>query len=245
MSKPLIETIERKYMKGPHKAMRPVDASSIALLDRRGGTPRVLMGKRNPAAKFMPGFFVFPGGRVEKTDGDAPHSGSLTAEDVHRLSQFVTRPTMRRIRGLALGAIRETFEEAGFRLGVPATGPLPENPDPNWSDFLANGTVPSLDGIQFFARAITPPGGPRRFDTRFFFIDVTEFADLSTVKPTPDSELVELRWVTLDEAPKLESAEITQIILTELHRLVLADFAPDLPRPLFRARHAKFERIAL
>ena len=68
MSKPLIETINRKYMTPPKGMPKlvPVDASSIVLVDRSGEAPRILMGKRNPAAKFMPGFFVFPGGRREE-----------------------------------------------------------------------------------------------------------------------------------------------------------------------------------
>ena len=245
MSQPLIETINRKYMKGAHKAMRPVDASSIVLMDRSGPEPRLLMGKRNPAAKFMPGFFVFPGGRTEKHDGDVPHAGSLSADDMRRLGQFVTRPSARRLRGLALGAIRETFEETGLQISVPATGPIAPQADASWAAFLANGQLPNLDGVMFIARAITPPGRPRRFDTRFFALDISGIADVSTVKPTPDSELVELRWVTLDEALNVESAEITQIILGELRRLIAVDFAPDAPRPFFRARHKKFQRIGL
>lgn len=245
MSQPLIETINRLYMKGTHKAVRPVDASSMILLDRRGNVPRFLMGKRNPAAKFMPGVFVFPGGRIEKSDGDAPHAGSLSSADMARMGRMAGRMTARRLRSLALGAIRETFEETGFRLAVPASGPLPAVADPSWAEFLAAGVVPNLDGVLFFARAVTPPGRPRRFDTRFFVVDVTDIADLSTVRPTPESELVELKWVSLEEAETIETVEITQIILTELKRFVLAELAPDLPRPFFRAWHGKFQRIAL
>ena len=245
MSEPLIETITRKYMKGPHKAVRPVDASSIILMDMSAAQPRVLMGKRNPAAKFMPGVFVFPGGRVEKGDGDVPHAGSLSADDMRRLGQFVTRPTLRRLRGLALGAIRETFEETGLRISTPATAPVAPQSDSSWAAFLATGELPNLDGLMFLARAITPPGRPRRFDTRFFAIDVSSITDVSTVKPTPESELVELRWVTLDEAMTLDVVEITQIILEALRRVMAANLAPEAARPFFRARHRKFERIAL
>lgn len=245
MTDTLIETITRKYLKGTHKAMRPVDAASMVLLDRRGDAPRILMGKRNPAAKFMPGFFVFPGGRIEREDGDAPHAGSLSEADLARLARYVSRPTERRLRGLALGAIRETFEETGFRLAIPGTAAPAAMADPSWVEFLSDGSVPTLDGVDYFARAITPPGRSRRFDTRFFVVDVSHIDTIATVRPTADSELVELRWVTLDEALKVESAEITQIILGELQAFVRAGLGPEVVRPFFRAWHGKFQRISL
>ena len=46
----------------------PKDASTLILLDRSGPEPKVLMGKRHHGHMFMPGKFVFPGGRVEPVD---------------------------------------------------------------------------------------------------------------------------------------------------------------------------------
>lgn len=245
MSQPLVEVIQRNYAKGSHKAMRPVDASSIMLVDRSGKHARVLMGKRNPAAKFMPGYFVFPGGRVETGDAGVPHVGALAQSDIDRLATHTTRPTHRRLTGLALAAIRETFEETGLRLGVAdaraASALVPED----WREFIETGMLPSLEGMQFMARAITPPGRSRRFDTRFFTADVTGRADMNTIRPTPESELVELVWVTFEDALKLESAEITQIILGEVRKLADAGFPQDMRRPFYRMRHKRFERIAL
>jgi hypothetical protein len=42
--------------------MRPVDAATLILMDTSGKSPKILMGKRNPNLKFMPGKYVFPGG---------------------------------------------------------------------------------------------------------------------------------------------------------------------------------------
>lgn len=245
MTDALIEIIERKYIKGQHKTVRPVDASSLVLMDGRGATPKVLMGKRNPAAKFMPGFFVFPGGRVEKSDADVLHAGHLRDVDVARLNQFVTRPSARRIRALALAAIRETFEETGLRLGVASERAKDANVSGDWAEFLSNGQIPTLEGLIYAARAITPPGRPRRFDTRFFVRDVSDLPALTTIRPTPDSELVELVWVDVETACTLESAEITQIILGEIRALAEKRFDETLKRPFFRARHKRFERIGL
>ena len=43
----------------------PRDAATIMLIDRAGVTPKVLLGRRHAGHKFMPGKFVFPGGRIE------------------------------------------------------------------------------------------------------------------------------------------------------------------------------------
>ena len=46
----------------------PKNAATLIVIDRTGPEPRVLMGKRHHGHKFMPGKFVFPGGRIEIGD---------------------------------------------------------------------------------------------------------------------------------------------------------------------------------
>src|SRR3954465_6998126 len=46
----------------------PRDAATLMLIDRSGATPKVLLGRRHAGHKFMPGKFVFPGGRIEPLD---------------------------------------------------------------------------------------------------------------------------------------------------------------------------------
>ena len=55
------------------RALRPRDAATLILVERaeRDHT-RVLMGKRHAGHRFMPGKFVFPGGRVEPGTGGWP-----------------------------------------------------------------------------------------------------------------------------------------------------------------------------
>ncbi len=48
--------------------VRPKDAATLILVDRSGAAPKVLLGKRHARHKFMPGKFVFPGGRVDPAD---------------------------------------------------------------------------------------------------------------------------------------------------------------------------------
>ena len=119
----------------------------------------------------MPGKFVFPGGRVEPEDRRMSAAGALDPHVEAKLNARVRRPSPHFARALALAAIRETFEETGLAIGVADYG-APENPPPGaWTRFAATGVYPTLDAIDFLARAITPPGRPRRFDARFLIAD--------------------------------------------------------------------------
>ena len=117
------------------------------------------------------------------------------------------RPSPHFARALALAAIRETFEETGLAIGVPDYG-APENPPPGaWTRFAATGVTPALDVIDFLARAITPPGRPRRFDARFLIADATCVARRVEGAIHPEAELVELVWTPLNEALNLDLPE--------------------------------------
>src|SRR5947209_10646228 len=61
-----------------HPYRRPVDAATLILVDRSAATPKVLVGKRHDKVVFMPGKFVFPGGRVDKTDNRVPVASPIT-----------------------------------------------------------------------------------------------------------------------------------------------------------------------
>ena len=80
--------------------------------------PKVLMGRRHLRHKFMPGFFVFPGGRVDRTDGSLPSLDELHPRITKRIISNCPRPTLRKTRALALACLRETYEETGLLLGV-------------------------------------------------------------------------------------------------------------------------------
>src|SRR5260221_8119674 len=63
-----------------HPYFRPKDAATLILVDRSGATPKVLVGKRHDKVVFMPGKFVFPGGRVDKDDYRVPCAAPITTE---------------------------------------------------------------------------------------------------------------------------------------------------------------------
>ena len=101
------------------------------IVDRSGATPKVLLGKRHHAHKFMPGKFVFPGGRLEPNDRLMPSATPLNPFTEQYLMRNVKRPSAARAKGLALAAIRETFEETGLILGAPLSNAAaaPELPE--------------------------------------------------------------------------------------------------------------------
>ena len=225
--------------------LRPRDAATLIIIDRSGREPNILLGRRHPGHAFMPGKFVFPGGRIEAGDRRMVAAGTLHPRAEIALNARVPKPSPQRGRALALAAIRETFEETGLLLGTAAYGPPDGVPEGPWSVFREHGVFPDLEAMHLVARAITPPNRPRRFDTRFFAIDRTAVAaDVGGVIG-PDAELIEFAWVTLANANKLDLPTITQVILEELEDRLKAGFAHELPVPFYYERRGRFVRELL
>jgi 8-oxo-dGTP pyrophosphatase MutT (NUDIX family) len=223
--------------------LRPKDAATLILIDRAGPAPKVLLGKRHHGHKFMPGKFVFPGGRVERHDRDVPVAGPLDAHIEAKLMRHVQRPSRDQARALAVAAIREVFEETGLLLGRKVDGAAhqPASDDP----FAAAGVRPDLAELHLIARAVTPPGRPRRFDTRFFAADAQLVVHKVDGVVGPDAELVELTWLPVAQAKELDMPPITKRVLAELEARVAAGFGHDLPVPFYRVLHRKFTCVML
>ena len=209
--------------RGPN--MRPKDAAALIVHRRDGGIIRILMGERHGRHAFLPGRFVFPGGRLEPAD-----QRLLTETDLRPdvLAKVSTGTSPARARGLALAAIRETFEETGLLLGEP-TAVVPHTRSPAWRRFLSHGVVPRLEALDFIARAITPPGRPRRFDARFFMAGAEAIARTLDVSRA-SGELQRLSWLTLEEARSADVIPITRCIIDEIEAR-LGDGA-DSARPV-------------
>lgn len=227
-----------------HPNRRPVDAATLILVDRSRRTPRVLMGKRSPNLKFMPGKLVFPGGRVDAGDRRMPVYGMLESETERRLLASVVRPSPARSRALALAAIRETFEETGLLLGTLEAG-APESVPPGWAAFREAGVFPNLEALTLVARAITPPRLARRFDTRFFLADSSDIAHRIEGVVGPDSEFVELDWLTFAQARKAEIPNITRAIIEEVESRFEAGNSVRLAVPFYFMRRGRFHRETL
>lgn len=224
--------------------VRPKDAATLILVDRTERLPKVLLGKRHAGHKFMPGKFVFPGGRVEPHDRLMPIAKPLDPHAERALMQKVARPNVARARAFALAAIRETFEETGLLLGARREN-APPMPDGPWAEFAKAGFYPDLSALHFIARAITPSKRPRRFDTRFFSVDASAIAHRVDNIVHSEAELVELVWLPITEARRLDMPTITGVVLEELEARVAAGFGHDLPVPFYRMPRKRFTRELL
>jgi 8-oxo-dGTP pyrophosphatase MutT (NUDIX family) len=187
----------------------------------------------------MPDKYVFPGGRIEPEDRRMAAAGALDPHVEQKLNLRVPRPSPGFARAIALAAIRETFEETGLAIGVSAYG-APNDPPPGaWSRFAAAGVYPALDEIDFLARAITPPGRPRRFDARFLVVDARAVARRVDGVVHPDAELVDLVWTPLDKALDLDLPQITRLALDDLAAALEGGLDIRRPRPFYRQLHGK------
>ncbi len=216
----------------------------------------VLLLKRSPRTRFIPGAYVFPGGRVEPEDaseGVISRVTGLTAEEADgRLGT-----TGGDLPGIAfwVAALRETFEETGILLGedpgqcrsVKNGGE--EDGEARLRTGLRRGSMglPAvLDAlgarlgagrIPYVAHWVTPVQERYRYDTRFFVAEVPGECPVC-----PDGEeLVEAIWVTPAEAIRRnEEGSLPMVFPTLLTLEALAAFrdpaeallgmgSPDIP----------------
>jgi 8-oxo-dGTP pyrophosphatase MutT (NUDIX family) len=90
---------------------KPRQAASVILLRGGGDGLEVLLLRRNPAARFMGGAWVFPGGAVDVRDAAEGESD----EGPSRLAGETDSPDAAH----RVAAVREVEEEAGLRLPEP------------------------------------------------------------------------------------------------------------------------------
>ncbi|WP_431474351.1 MBL fold metallo-hydrolase [Marinobacter sp. KM021] len=156
--------------------IRPA-ATLVLTRDTENGI-EVLLLQRTWEAIFLPGYFVFPGGAVNEQESEAqPHVVGVEDADISQ--------TMSLDEGGAdfmLAAVRECFEEAGILLAQDGSGRLIGAEHPVLGERNAlfrdevslaqlcekHGLVVPLDRLAYLSHWVTPPGPPRRFDTRFF-----------------------------------------------------------------------------
>ena len=247
--KALLDDLNRviRPQKGP--AIRPRDAATLILIQGEGTGIRVLMGRRHERHAFMPGKYVFPGGGVEPADSRVKPLTDLHPDTRAKLMAQLKgrgRASPARARALAMASLRETFEETGIALGRPCPR-AHRTRSPSWAAYFATGVAPALDKLVFAARAITPPGRPRRFDARFFITDANHLTIDRSALPGGDGELDDLKWLSVDEACDTDIPPITRVVLHEIQsRLSHSDgWSPARPVPFFTYHTDHFRRREL
>jgi glyoxylase-like metal-dependent hydrolase (beta-lactamase superfamily II)/8-oxo-dGTP pyrophosphatase MutT (NUDIX family) len=207
------------------RALAPRPAATLILLRAGPGGLETLLLQRTPAAAFLGGAYVFPGGSVDPRDGAAAHRVLGLTE--HQANQRL---------GMASGAlayyiaaVRECFEEAGVLLACDANGHpvlpqraqrLMEQRDFPFLDLLEreNLFIPA-GALAYYGHWITQPGRSRRFDTRFF----TTLAPEGQHGAHDATEHVAHAWLRPLDA--LERAQRGEIELVHATRETLTDLA--------------------
>ncbi|MEH7308703.1 NUDIX hydrolase [Neobacillus drentensis] len=175
----------------------PRPASTIVLLDH---SSRVYLTKRPKTMKFFGGFYVFPGGAVEKGD---------YALDFEYIKNGIRNESFDAAYYVA--AARELFEEVGVLLGSTDDGSdlqLNKGTAIEYRRLLLDGEISflqllkqeglhlNLDNITFFGHLVTPKEKPIRFDTRFFITQLP-----NGQYPNPDvNEVDEANWFSPQDA---------------------------------------------
>ena len=212
------ENLPERFMKSlKHPSHPPVPAkpaATIALLRDSPSRMEVLLLKRDRNASFVPGAYVFPGGRVDPADWTkqtlASVDGLTTETAATRLGLVGTSPPA---IAYYIAALREAFEETGILVGVGPNAQAPPTAAASVEvEVLRNGLMEGsvsfnealkhlscrIDGssIEYLAHWITPEREPRRFDTRFFAARVQADAE-----PIFDPrEMTEALWLSPKEA---------------------------------------------
>lgn len=212
----------RKRHEGP--PVTPRDAATLILVRHGAGRPEILMGQRSNRAKFVPGSFVFPGGRLDSHDWEALPATPLSAP----VAKMGLRGNAAKARALAMAAIRETFEETGLLLA--ADGDVGAADDETWREMRARGKAPDLARLTYLARAITSPYSPIRFHARFF---------MATWRPEDgviggSGELSDLHWIPIARAEDYGLLDVTHFMLGEIERRLAEPDAETVPLFAYR-----------
>jgi 8-oxo-dGTP pyrophosphatase MutT (NUDIX family) len=210
----------------PSPEIKP--AATILLLRDQ---PRfeVLMVRRHHQIDFASGALVFPGGKSHSGDHDPAWADHVLGWEAHDPEQ----------RALRVAAIREVFEEAGILLarrldGAPIGGEacpmdVRQAVDSGQTAFLDVvrdlGARLDLDALTIFARWITPPLTPKRFDTWFYVVKAPD----DQLAACDGRETVDAEWIAPAEALRLgEAGERKVIFPTRMNLKLLAEASgPD------------------
>ena len=183
-------------------------AATVALVRDGARGLEVLMMVRPMAAAFAPRAFVFPGGRIDDSDGDPGWADLLDIDEPGRalIAEDGEEDGMPSATAFRVGAIREMFEESAMLIG--STQP----PDPAWAADArtrVHGGVETFQAVLraaglrlrpadlvHFARWITPESEPKRYDTRFY---TAAIPGGQTPSAAP-GEVESLTWITPAEA---------------------------------------------
>lgn len=202
-------------------------ASVLVLRDGPAGLEVLMLRRAERPGDARSGIWVFPGGVLDPVDGDPRLQARCRGEDEAAASRRLGLPH----GGLAYGvaALRECFEEVGllFAEGDLAAALAEQQRTVTGEDFLAlcerHRLTLCLDAFHYHSHWLTPPGTPKRFDTRFYAARLP--AGQQAV--ADGGEAQELAWLTpaaaLDPAAARKLLFVTERTLKDLARFRTVD----------------------
>jgi 8-oxo-dGTP pyrophosphatase MutT (NUDIX family) len=187
------------------------------LLRETAARLEILLTRRSAQLSFMGDVWVFPGGRLDESDVAAGTLARIAAPHRDRcghrllaLSGVALEPDLS--LGLHVAGCRETFEECGVLLarhgdgsacGAAQCARLDQHRSAiaaSGAAFLdmlqAEGLFLDVDRLVYWSHWITPSHERKRFDTRFFAVEVPPGQDASVDR----TETTEHAWVTVEQA---------------------------------------------
>jgi 8-oxo-dGTP pyrophosphatase MutT (NUDIX family) len=216
-------------------------AATILLLRDGPRGPETLMLRRTRTSGFVPGAYVFAGGRVDRSDGDPDVLARVTGLDLPGAARRLRLPqdAIPHAAAYYSAALREAFEETGLLVGRRSDGApaLSAGEDPEVARLrdllLADeiGFAEALDRmgvelnateVEYVAHWITPVQEPRRYDTRFLAACVEREREV-LLNPL---EMTHSLWVTPAEALALHRAGELPMVFPTIRTLEsLVDYA--------------------
>lgn len=210
----------------------PRPAASVVLLRDGADGLEVLLLRRHSNSNVLGGLYVFPGGKLDRTDCDPAWAATLDLP-VAELHQRLAEPDVapEQAMGLYLAALREMFEEAGVLMVEPSPGAAPTALA---TDALSAAVAARVAagaplaqaladlGLRWTTRAVrpwsrwitprNPPVGTPRFDTRFFLAALPAGQSAQH----DDHEAVDSVWLTPREALRRHWARELDLIPPQL-----------------------------
>ena len=229
----------------PSEVAPPRPAATVVLMRDHEDELQVLLLKRHRASGFVPGAYVFPGGRIDDADADP----RLTVNCVVPASAGVPA-------NYWFGAVREVFEETGVLLARTSTGEWAPDASSSetievWREKLMNDATSLieivtaeklqvvLDDVVYFSHWITPEAEPRRYDTRFF---AAALPDGRTIRADA-REMVDALWISPAEALERFSANRLPMVFPTVRTLQDLARYKSLDEALSALRNQKVEPV--
>ena len=255
----LPEGFARNVEVPPQIPVAPRPAATIVLMRDGDEGPEILLLRRSHRSGFVPGAWVFPGGRVDRSDAHQALVDRVDGMTPERVAQRLDLADTDEAMAYLLAALREAFEETGILVAHRADGSHPPAAaESDEVEALRNAVLEDrmsfaealdrlecrIDGeaVAYAAHWITPEVEPRRYDARFFAAAVPSDSE-AVVDPR---EMTDAVWLTPDAAlSRFHAGELPLVFPTiktleqlgefssvdeALHVLEERDVPPIMPR---------------